>query len=269
MRASYIRAFIAHSFKGATCEAVRFMLEGSYQLLLSGQRQSDEVHFPGLENFALTLRMVERRLQVNTDDLIKYYYLCPRCWHLYTRAEILESESSVCSRAGCPGILYTSKRLRDGTLKRTPKKLLSYVSPISAIRLMLSRPGKYEQLQHWRTHDDAPGHVAPSQDREDEVMLRRHTPMRDIYDGWGWRAIQAGLERRRTNQWNVEDVDVHELQQRFVSLPCGLVFQLNLDWFQSVKNSTHSTGALYMTCLNNPRSVRYLREETQYWQLRL
>ena len=49
-------------------------------------------------------------------------------------------------------------------------------------------------------------------------------------DGWGWRTILAGLERRRTGKWDVEDVDVRNLHQQFVALPNGLVLQMNLDW---------------------------------------
>jgi hypothetical protein len=56
-------------------------------------------------------------------------------------------------------------------------------------------------------------------------------PMMDIYDGWGWRAIQAGLERRRGGEWTIRDVDVRNLHQRFVSLPLGLVWQMNIDWY--------------------------------------
>ena len=55
--------------------------------------------------------------------------------------------------------------------------------------------------------------------------------MTDIYDGWGWRTIQAGLDRQRGGKWTVQDVDVHELHQRFVSLPLGLVWQMNIDWY--------------------------------------
>ncbi|KAG2744674.1 hypothetical protein P692DRAFT_20877625 [Suillus brevipes Sb2] len=43
----------------------------------------------------------------------------------------------------------------------------------------------------------------------------------------------------------------------------GLVWHINLDWFQAVKQGNHSTEALYMTCCNNnPRGVRYLTAET-------
>ncbi|TFK57760.1 hypothetical protein BDN72DRAFT_751677, partial [Pluteus cervinus] len=87
-------------------------------------------------------------------------------------------------------------------------------------------------------------------------------PMNDIYDGWGWRAIQAGLKRRWDGDWKLEDVDVKELEQQFVALPCGLVWQMNIDWFQAVTKGKHSTGAVYLTLCNNPRGIRYLREET-------
>jgi hypothetical protein len=33
--------------------------------------------------------------------------------------------------------------------------------------------------------------------------------------------------------------------------------------FQAVEKSSHSTGALYLTLCNNPRNIRFLREETE------
>jgi hypothetical protein len=56
-------------------------------------------------------------------------------------------------------------------------------------------------------------------------------PMTDITDGWGWRAVQAGLERRRNGKWEIKDVDVHELKLQFVALPNGLILQINIDWY--------------------------------------
>lgn len=104
--------------------------------------------------------------------------------------------------------------------------------------------------------------------------------MKDVMDGWVWRTIQAGLERRRTGKWEVKDVDVRNVHQQFVALPNGLILQMNIDWyvnpalahfelllmylsrFQAVKGGCHSTGALYITICNNPQTIRYLREET-------
>ncbi|EGN98071.1 hypothetical protein SERLA73DRAFT_153261 [Serpula lacrymans var. lacrymans S7.3] len=84
----------------------------------------------------------------------------------------------------------------------------------------------------------------------------------NMHNAWGWRAISAGIQRYQGGPWTIEDINVQELHQRFVSLPCGLVWQINLDWFQSVKRGSYSTGALYMTCCNNPRGIWYLTEET-------
>ena len=72
---------------------------------------------------------------------------------------------------------------------------------------------------------------------------------------------------------------MEEKQQRFVSLPCGLLFSINIDWcvphllrvfvnpissrFSPTKRSrAYSTGAIYVTILNNPRSKRFLPQET-------
>ncbi|KAI0059856.1 hypothetical protein BV25DRAFT_1778317, partial [Artomyces pyxidatus] len=262
VRNAYIRAFVASAFHGATTSVVRLMLDSAFMALTSALRQSNDVQYPGLENFARTLRTLERRLGVNTDDMITYFYVCDSCWRMHTHSQIAELESPYCRADGCEGVLYTVKRLQDGTEKRTPTKIVSYVSPITAIRLMLSRPGKFEQLQHWRKEGDAPAHgIPPSKDRGNAIRKHPNVPLTDIYDGWRWRAIQAGLERRQGGPWQVEDVTVRELEQRFVSLECGLVFQLNVDWY-SITNSSYSTGAVYLTCLNNPRSVRNLQEET-------
>ncbi|KIJ28204.1 hypothetical protein M422DRAFT_90591, partial [Sphaerobolus stellatus SS14] len=87
-------------------------------------------------------------------------------------------------------------------------------------------------------------------------------PMKDIYDGWAWRAIQANLERRRGGRWTMEDVSINNISQRFVSLPCGLVLAINIDWFQTITAGCHSTGAMYVTIKNNPPALQYLMEET-------
>ncbi|KAJ7756554.1 hypothetical protein B0H16DRAFT_1538396 [Mycena metata] len=152
--------------------------------------------------------------------------------------------------------------MADGKLERTPVKIMPFVDPEQAIAHMLMRPGKYEQLQLWRSPGDEPGPADALHLEGYAAFPDPDKPMKNITDGWAWRALRAGLIRRRTGTWKVEDVDVKELNQRFVSLPCGLVWQINIDWFQAVKNSNHSTGALYMSLCNNPRDIQFIREET-------
>ncbi|KAI0044811.1 hypothetical protein FA95DRAFT_1583620 [Auriscalpium vulgare] len=261
VRAAYIRCYIAGAFQGATRPVVHSMLEASYALLSSASRRSG-LEFQGLEKFARTQRTLERRLGVNTDDIIQVFYICNICWRMHNHEQVLNMDSPACTNDDCEGKVYTLKRMQDGSEKRTPIKIVSYVSPVTAIKLMLARRGKYDQLQHWRREGDEPGPGPPSTDRGESLQLDPDRPMTDIYDGWGWRAIQAGLVRQQRGEWDLpEDVDVDNIKQSFTKLDAGLVFQKNTDWFQSIKGS-YSTGAIYLSCLNNPRSVRYLREET-------
>ncbi|KAI0039565.1 hypothetical protein FA95DRAFT_1612467 [Auriscalpium vulgare] len=69
IRNAYIRVFVAAAFKGATRAVVRMMLDSTRISLLAAAQQSASVSFPGLERFALTLKTVERRLGVDTEEL--------------------------------------------------------------------------------------------------------------------------------------------------------------------------------------------------------
>ncbi|KAF7372033.1 hypothetical protein MVEN_00061600 [Mycena venus] len=237
IRHAYIRAFVGSTFKGMTRDAVSNMLEGSYTLLRSAAASGAD--FPGLSNFARTLPTVEKRLGVLTDEIIIYLFLCNACWKPHYPQELSKLKTPHCDQPDCSGTLYTK-----------------------AIARMCMQPGKVAQWQEWRGPDDAPGQREPSKLTGYAAFDDLDKPMTDITDGWGWRAIQAGLERRRNSLWEIRDVDVDNLKQQFVAMPNGLVIQINLDWFQAVKGPCHSTGALYATVCNNPRGIRFLREET-------
>ena len=43
----------------------------------------------------------------------------------------------------------------------------------------------------------------------------------------------------------------------FLSLPFNFALTLNVDWFQPFKNTTYSTGAIYISIQNLPRKERY------------
>ncbi|KAG0693990.1 hypothetical protein DFH29DRAFT_881020 [Suillus ampliporus] len=261
---AYIHAFIAAAFYNATHAAVYHDLEEKERLLRTAQQANPDIEYPGLDNFACTLPTLLRRLGLSTDQFIVYVFVCDICWKLHHPSELSELLSPDCTVADCDGSLYTSKRLTDGTLKRTPTKIVPYVPPERALQQFLLRPGKWDQFQHWRGPEDQPGHVPPIPGNGYDSFPDLSKPMRDIYDGYGWCMIEAGLERQRGGRWEIEDVDVHELHQRFVSLPCGLVWQINIDWFQAVKGKLgyHSMGAFYAVICNNPRSIHYLPEET-------
>jgi hypothetical protein len=232
IRNAYIRAFLLAALKGSTHEAVQMHLEGVALALRSAEAQSPDIHFEGLSTMARTLTTTERRLGICTDRFITYFFLCDVCWKLHHPSDLSKLHSPTCDQDGCAGTLYTSKRLSSGSDKRTPTKIMPYVRLKKAVQHLLLRPGKYEQLQHWRCPElDEPGPAKPFVTQGYDAFIDLSISMTDVYDGWGWRAIQAGLERRRGGKWTIEDIDVHELHQRFVSLPLGLVFQMNIDWY--------------------------------------
>lgn len=232
IRHAYVEVFLAASFHGATHTQCVETLKGHHARFLYMQQQGLQIE--GLETMARTLRTVERRLGVDPDRWIIYDFVCPDCWYRYDADVLYQLVDNTCTHDECGAIIFEIKTLSDGRkTKRIPLKIMPRISVVEIVQQILLRPGKYEEFQHWRTPDDEPGPVAPmappptGYDAFPSPNFREF----DIYDGWGWRAIQAGLERHRTGRWGVQDVDVHNVHSRFVSLPCGLVFILTVDWY--------------------------------------
>ncbi|EIW81256.1 hypothetical protein CONPUDRAFT_73038 [Coniophora puteana RWD-64-598 SS2] len=238
IRSAYIRVFVGVAFMGNSNKSVQLTLKGVRSTLMAISRDHAGINFAGLEDFAVTLPTVLKHLSLSTANFIVYLFICPDCWAVHHPSDLLELKMPSCAVLDCPGMLYCEKCTSEG------------------------QPGKWEQFQHWRGPDDTPGWVPPSAATGFEVFDNSTRPMSDIYDDWGWHTIQAGLQRRRHSNDAIEDVDVQELDQRFVALPCGLVLQFNLDWFQSTKHDCHLTGVFYVIICNNPRQICYLAEET-------
>src|SRR2546423_12646047 len=66
----------------------------------------------------------------------------------------------------------------------------------------------------------------------------------DIYDGKVWQTLDDG----EGNRFFCGD-----------TLDGRLGFSLNVDWFQPCKHIPTSIGAIYLTILNLPRHIRYLK----------
>lgn len=187
----------------------------------------------GFDEMARTIRTVERRLGVDPDKYIVYHFICPECWARHHPDELEELISPICGAPGCKGRLYHIKRVARG-FKRVPNKVLSTCPIIPQLQRILRRPGKYEEFQHWRREGDAadePGRGAPDSSKGYEAFPDPKFRLNDVSDGWAWRAVQAGLSRRRGRQSEVEDVDTSNLNQRFVKLPNGLLLMINIDWY--------------------------------------
>jgi len=101
----------------------------------------------------------------------------------------------------------------------------------AAIQRVLMQPSKYDEFQHWRGPGDEPGEVPPSTYEDWKLDWPEDKPMEDIYDGWGGRAVEAGLKRQKGGNWGIEDTKTHNISQCFVSLKCGLLVALNIDWY--------------------------------------
>lgn len=230
IRRAYVQAFIAASFHGGSHDLIEHMLKSERSNL---QTLSDRLDydFPGLGNMAVTLRTVERRLGVDPDQFITYYFHCDSCWVRHHSSELYELRRPACLKDGCGGVLYTAKKLSNGKESRKPTKPLPTSSLERNIQRILLRPGKVAEFSAWRrTEDDEPGHKPPVAQEDWPGSLDEDYRMFDMHDAWGWNAIRAGLKRRRGGPWEVEDVDIHEVNQRFVALACGLVIIFNIDW---------------------------------------
>ena len=65
--------------------------------------------------------------------------------------------------------------------------------------------------------------------------------------------MQAGLQRRHGGIWSVEDVDVDEIHQHFVSLPLSLMFLIM--WCVLVYLLTYDILNLFVTGFRQQRVV--------------
>jgi hypothetical protein len=230
LRNAYIHVFVDAAYRGATHESVKSSLTSTHSTIRTMLAETPAPEDLDLAHMARTLRTVENRLGVNPDKLLTYYFLCPECWQVYHPSCLYQLKTASCTFPDCSGILYTSKRTTLRSEKRTPTKVMPSASLIKALQLFFMRPGKWEEVHAWmKDHDRGP---APTISREQWLdSLDPHLPLEDITDGWFWRFIPAGFERFwDSDRKKLVDVDVKRLNQRHVSLECGLVLQINLDW---------------------------------------
>jgi hypothetical protein len=241
-RNAYIRIFLLHAFKGATKEMIKEMLAVAKAQACSLSNLTDgQIDNVMLEKFAKTLPTLEKRLGLDTSAYITYSFICNKCFFRHAPETLYDLFTPECTQFGCSGILYTSTPINDPKLrhgtdvrrqeKRTPTKLFPHISLEKALQRILLIPGKYDEFQHWRGRGDEPGPAEPIPFEDSAVCADSEHTMHDIYDGWGWRAIESGLQRRMNDDFSVDDVTPRNIHQRFVSLPCGLVLIMNIDWY--------------------------------------
>ena len=126
-------------------------------------------------------------------------------------------------RQECGTSLLKTVELTSGKKILYPFLVYCYVSIPDSLQELL-RPTFVVECEQWRNGQIKPG------------------VMEDIFDGALWK-----------------DFQVYE-GTLFLSEPLAFGLMINLDWFQPLKHSKYSIGAIYLTIMNLPRSERYKPE---------
>lgn len=168
------------------------------------------------------------------------YVVCCKCHTLYklddaiTCAGTHESSKACCYirfpnhphrrfRAVCGQQLLKKVYFSSGRQILYPFKVYPYRLLTWSLQSLLLRPNISELCQHWK-------------------LAETSGILYDIYDGQVWKDFQVVSG------------------QPFLSSPYGLGLMVNVDWFQPYKHTSCSVGAVYLTIMNLPRSVRFRRE---------
>ncbi|EIW86287.1 hypothetical protein CONPUDRAFT_68842 [Coniophora puteana RWD-64-598 SS2] len=138
------------------------VLEGLWFTISQAAAKHSEDEYPGLNNFIHTVPIVLKQLGLTMNDFIVYLCICNVCWVVHHPFTISDLTLPGCTVNNCLGVIYREKRLANGQLKHTPVKTVPYIPLECAIQLLLLRPGKWEQLQHWRGPGNQLGPCLPS-----------------------------------------------------------------------------------------------------------
>jgi len=153
LRNAYVHVFVDAAYRGATHESVKLSLTSTLSTIKTMLAGNDPPADLDLDNMARTLRTVEKRLGVNPDKIITYYFLCPDCWTVYHPSQLKNLGAPSCIAEDCSGILYTTKRTASRAEKRTPRKVMPSVSLVKTLSHFFMRPGKWDEVRAWMQED--------------------------------------------------------------------------------------------------------------------
>ena len=122
-------------------------------------------------------------------------------------------------------------RLVNGKITNRPN-LIYPLAPIRQQLAVLYRQPDFERsLRHWTSRTTFNNNI-----------------LTDIYDGQLWETLKETRAENSPKFFRPEVADSH------------LGLMINLDWFQPYEGTTYSTGVIYATICNLPRSIRFRRE---------
>ena len=190
-----------------------------------------------INNFPTSIFLL--RKYINSKEAFVRYVVCRECYSVYEYEKCVEEHgtallSKKCAyrchqtyRKSCNTLLLKTVHLKGGIQKLIPFKVYCYMPLQVSLQKLLLRPGFAELCEQWRQRE-----------------MVNSLILRDIYDGTIWKQFQ------------------HIDGQPFLASPNVYAFMLNVDWFQPYKHTTSSVGAMYLTVMNLPYTVRYKRENT-------
>ena len=184
----------------------------------------------------LTPSTVHKILGIDQNYFIEYV-VCPKCDAIYEYQDTFKTfangtkEPRRCSYIAMPNHPYPTQRQPCGAIllktvktkrscKLVPVKTYPYCSLKKSIRRLISQKGFLQKCEQWRNRSQK---IPPE-------MLG------DIYDGEVWKMFH---------------------DRDFLNYPYSYLLSLNVDWFQPFVHTIYSTGAIYLTIQNIPRSERY------------
>ena len=192
------------------------------------------VNLPQLFLDSLPVNMYTARKVLVKKQSFTKYVCCPKCGSLYSITDCSEkihcdfvkfpNHSQPQHRKPCGTMLVKEVKNRNGKIIFYPKFIYCYKSVVDSLQEMLRRPGFYAKCEQWR------------------IRSAQNDVLSDVYDGTVWTKF------------------LNPNGNPFLSLPGNYAFQLNVDWFNPFKYTTHSEGAIYLSILNLPRNERYLQE---------
>ncbi|QRW08695.1 hypothetical protein RhiLY_07694 [Ceratobasidium sp. AG-Ba] len=204
----YISAFLQRSKHRSSSNSIKNFIS-SFDKSFS---RDPEIGANDLARIARTIRTVERRLGLDTKDLVTTFTLCPNV-----------------RSATCP-----LKLLALTILNVYRKDAWVNCTLTCWLRRMLAQDGLAKLTQAWRKpHDQRPG--PPISKEEWARNVDGTQPLEDITDGFGWRARAAGVNRIiDPNTGTATDQNMVDPPLRFSSLPFGLSLSMNVDWSEDV-----------------------------------
>lgn len=188
----------------------------------------------------VTATTVYRNLSPDCSQSFMEYVVCPKCDCIYEFKDCYIQTgtnirlSKACCHVAFPDHPHMSRRTVCGALllkrqktkkgsKLVPIKAYPYHSLKNSILQMINRPNFIQKCEHWRKRSNKipDGYLG------------------DIYDGDVWYNFTSSAANN------------------FLKSPYSYLLTLNIDWFQPFTRSIYSTGAIYLTIQNLPRSERY------------